>query len=331
MLPANIPSGVSFRFIQCNGIRLRIAEAGTEGPLLVLAHGWPESWYSWRHQILPLAAAGFRVVAPDMRGFGESDAPAEINDYDIEHLANDMVGIIDNYGEQQATIIGHDWGAIVAWQSVLLHPSRFHAVIALSVPHFGRSKRSPIDIWKESYGDRFFYILYHQQPGIADAEYDTDPEGLLSRLYLSPDTPRLPAENPDKDRRSGGWIKRLGAPTELPSWLSQADLDYYIARFRLSGFRGGLNYYRNFHRNWLITPQLAGARVDIPALFIAGEKDMVIRGMDKEQLVSRISRVATDLRDVILFPRAGHWIQQELPENTNAAVLQFLTDIYPVP
>jgi len=316
--------GISFSFVESNGIRMRVAEMGDTGPLVILAHGWPESWYSWRHQIPAIAAAGYRVVAPDMRGYGQTDAPVAVEDYDIEHLANDMVGLIDAYGEQQAIIVGHDWGSIVAWNSVLLHPDRFSALIAMSVPYTGRPTRSPVESWQESFGDNFYYILYHQEPGVAEAEYDADPEGLLSRLYLSPDSPREAPEVTDRHRSAGGWIPRLGAPQGLPDWLNREDLDYYVSQFEHAGFRGGVNYYRNFHRNWEITPQLSGARIDIPVLFIAGEQDVVIAGASKEQLTGGMSRVANDLRNVVLLPAAGHWIQQELPEQTNEAILDFL-------
>lgn len=316
--------GIRFSFIENNGIRMRVAEMGDSGPLVILAHGWPESWYSWRHQIPAIAAAGYRVVAPDMRGYGQTDAPVAVQDYDIEHLAGDMVGLIDTYGEEQAVIIGHDWGSIVAWNSVLLYPDRFSALVAMSVPYTGRPARSPLETWQESFGDNFYYILYHQEPGVAEVEYDADPEGLLSRLYLSPDSPREAPEVTDRHRSAGGWIPRLGAPRRLPAWLTQEDLDYYISQFEQAGFRGGVNYYRNFHRNWEITPQLDGARIDIPVLFIAGEGDVVIAGADRERLAAGMGRVANDLRDVVLFPRAGHWIQQELPDETNAAILEFL-------
>jgi len=320
----NALEGISFSFVESNGIRMRVAEMGDSGPLVILAHGWPESWYSWRHQISAIAGAGYRVVAPDMRGYGQTDAPMAVEDYDIEHVANDMVGLVDAYGEEQAIIVGHDWGSIVAWNSVLLHPERFSALIAMSVPYTGRPARSPVDSWQESFGDNFYYILYHQEPGVAEAEYDADPEGLLSRLYLSPDSPRAAPEVTERHRSAGGWIPRLGAPLGLPDWLTQEDLDYYVSQFEHAGFRGGVNYYRNFHRNWEITPQLSGATIDIPVLFIAGEQDVVIAGASAEQLTAGMSRVANDLRGVVLLPAAGHWVQQELPEQTNDAILDFL-------
>lgn len=317
-------AGVTFRFIQNNGIRMRVAEMGNQGPLVILAHGWPESWYSWRHQITALAEAGYRIVAPDMRGYGQTEAPPAVEDYDIEHLAADMVGLVDAYDEEQAIIVGHDWGSIVAWNSVLLYPQRFSALVAMSVPYGGRPQQSPLETWQQRFADNFYYILYHQEPGVAEAEYDADPRGLLSRLYLSPTSPREPAQITDPKRAAGGWIPRLGAPTGLPDWLTEADLDYYVSQFEQAGFRGGVNYYRNFHRNWEITPQLSTARVTVPTLFIAGERDVVIAGATREHLTASMGRVVDDLRGVILLPEAGHWIQQELPQQTNAAVLEFL-------
>ncbi len=329
----NVPNqellnGVSFRDIETNGIRMRIAEAGTDGPLILLAHGWPESWYSWRHQFAPLVAAGYRVVAPMMRGYGDTDAPADVDAYDIVHLADDMVGVLDALGEETAIMAGHDWGAIVAWNSVLLHPERFTALIAMSVPYGGRARQSPLVSWQQNFGDNFYYILYHNEPGgVAEAEYDADPRGLLSRLYLSPSSPREAPTITDPKRSAGGWIGRLGAPRGLPEWLNQDDLDYIVAQFEKSGFRGGVNYYRNFHRNWEITPQLEGAKITIPTVFIAGSRDVVIAGASQEQLQGSMSRVVNDLRGVVLIPEIGHWVQQEAPDATNAAMLEFLRSL----
>mgnify|MGYP002865716850 FL=1 len=316
--------GISFRYIETNGIRMRLATMGDSGPLVIMAHGWPESWYSWRHQIKAVAEAGYRVVAPDMRGYGGTDAPPDVEDYDIVTIAADIVGIVDAYGEDQAILIGHDWGSIVAWNTVLLHPERFSALVAMSVPYSGRAAESPLVSWRNAYGDNFYYILYHQEPGVAEAEYDADPRGILSRLYLSPDSPRHPPQVTDRHRSAGGWIPRLGAPVGLPDWLTEEDLDYFVKQFSAAGFRGGVNYYRNFHRNWEITPQLANARVTVPTLFIAGENDVVIAGASQGRLEGAMRRVVDDLRGVILLPEAGHWIQQELPEETNAALLEFL-------
>ena len=313
----------TLRFIQVNGITMRIAEMGS-GPLVVLVHGWPESWYSWRHQLPALAAAGYHAVAPDMRGYGRTDKPLAVEDYDIHHVSADIVGIVDALGEKTAVLVSHDWGAIVAWQCMLLHPDRFRALVAMSVPFGGRGPMSLVDMLKKAHGDDFFYILYFQEPGVAEAEFDADPRAILSRLYLSPDSPREAPPVTDPKRVAGGWIPRLGAAKGLPDWLTDEDLDYYVGEFEEAGFRGGINYYRNFHRNWETTPQLAGAQVRQPVLFIAGSKDVVIRGATAEHFAAMMKPVVPNLRDVTLIAGVGHWVQQESPAETNAAVIEFL-------
>lgn len=318
--------GITFRFVETNGIRMRIAEQG-EGPLVLLLHGWPESWYSWRHQIPGLAAAGYHAVAPDMRGYGSTDAPEAIEQYDIHHLAGDVAGLVEALGEETAVVVGHDWGSIVAWYSALLHPERFRAIAAMSVPYGGRAQVAPTESWGEQFGDNFFYILYFQEPGVAEAEFDADPHGILSRLYTSPDASRGEPTITDPKMSAGGWIGRLGAPTEQPSWLEPEDLDYFVEQFTEAGFRGGINYYRNFDRNWQTTPELAEAQVMQPALFVAGEKDIVIRGATADQLRQLMGRVVPDLRDVVLVPEIGHWVQQEAPDATNTALLGFLESL----
>jgi pimeloyl-ACP methyl ester carboxylesterase len=312
----------TLRYIQSNGIKMRIAEMGS-GPLVILVHGWPESWYSWRHQLPALAAAGYRAVAPDMRGYGKTDKPQAVEAYDIHQVTADLVGIIDALGEKSAMLVGHDWGAIVAWQAVLLHPQRFTSLVAMSVPYSGRGQQSIVQGLQRTLGDNFYYILYFQEPGVAEKEFDADPRGILSRLYLSPDSPREAPVVTDPKRAAGGWIPRLGAPKGLPSWLTQTELDYYVNEFKESGFRGGINYYRNFHRNWETTPQLSGVQVKVPVLFIAGEKDSVIRGATAEGLTTSMKNAVPDLRGVKLFPNAGHWVQQEKAAETNAAMLEF--------
>lgn len=320
--------GIRMHFIDANGIRLRVAEMG-EGPAVLLAHGWPESWYSWRHQIRALAAAGYRVLAPDMRGYGASDAPGPEEDYNLVTLAADMVGVLDAFDIPVATMVGHDWGAPVATHSVLLYPERFNGLIIMSVPYGGRAPNPPMAGMRSRIGDNFFYILYHNEPnGVAEAEYDADPRGLLSRLYLSPDSPREAPVVTDPKRAAGGWIPRLGAAKGLPDWLTEEDLDYYVSQFENAGFRGGVNYYRNIGRNWELTENLAGSSIRVPALFIAGDKDIVIGGATQAALETMMKPVMPELREVLLIPGIGHWVQQEAPEQTNRAMLEFLTDLH---
>src|SRR5918994_5177175 len=275
-------AGPRLRTVEANGIKHRIAEMG-QGPLVIFLHGFPESWYSWRHQLPAVAKAGFRAVAPDLRGYGKSDKPADVEAYDIHHLTGDVVGLIDALGEKTAVVVGHDWGSLVAWNAVLLHPDRFTGLVAMSVPYGGRATVSPLETMKKTYGDNFYYILYFQEPGVAEAEFDKVPRRFLSRLYLSPDSPREAPEITDRKRSADGWSGRMGAPKGLPSWLTQADLDYYVNEFTESGFRGCINFYRNFHRNWETTPQLADRKITQPATFIAGDRDGVIPGATAEQ------------------------------------------------
>ena len=322
----------TLRTIESNGIKLRIAEMG-KGPLVILVHGWPESWYSWRHQIPALAAAGFHVVAPDMRGYGKSDKPQAVESYDIHQVTADIVGIVDaigkETGEKTAMLVGHDWGSIVTWNAMLLHPQRFTALVAMSVPYSGRPPQSLIQSLQKAMGDNFYYILYFQEPGVAEKEFDANPRGILSQLYLSPDSPREAPTINDPKRAAGGMIGRSGAPKGLPRWLTQAELDYYVNEFTESGFRGGINYYRNFHRNWETTPQLADAKVTAPVYFIAGDKDVVIRGATADALKASMKNAVPDLRGVTLIPNTGHWVQQERPAETNAVMIEFLQSVKP--
>jgi pimeloyl-ACP methyl ester carboxylesterase len=320
--------GATVRNIESNGITLRIVEAGA-GPLVVLVHGWPESWYSWRHQFPALVEAGYRVVAPDMRGYGGSSIPDAIEDYNIVELTADVVGIVAALGEQTAVVVGHDWGAPIAWQSALLYPEVFTAVVGMSVMYGGRSDTRPNIQLRQAPDDDFFYTRYFQEPGVAEAEFDADPRALIARLYTSrsPGTPTLPPEVTDPRASAGGWLKRLGEPIRLPDWLSEEDLNYYASEFARSGFRGGINYYRNGARNWDLTTQLAGAKIQQPALFIVGELDIVNRGATREEILARGEPSFENLTDVIVLPGIGHRNQQQAPQETNQHLIRFLNSL----
>ncbi|GIT22070.1 MAG: hypothetical protein CM1200mP40_17520 [Gammaproteobacteria bacterium] len=320
--------GATVRDIETNGITLRVVEAG-EGPLVVLVHGWPESWYSWRHQLPALAEAGYWVVAPDMRGYGGSSIPGAIEDYNIRELTADVAGLITTLGEESAVIVGHDWGAPIVWQTALLYPEKVDAVVGLSVIYRGRSVNRPDPPLRQDPEDEFFYISYFQDPGVAETEFDADPRALISRLYTSrsPGTPTHSPEVTDTRALAGGWIKRLGDPIHLPDWLSEKDLAYYVSEFKQAGFKGGINYYRNGSLNWDLTPELADAKIQQPALFIAGDLDIVNRGATVEDLESAALPYFEDLRGVVLQPGIGHRNQQQAPEDTNRLLLEFLRSL----
>ena len=320
---------VQHRLIETNGIRMHIAEQGT-GPLVVLCHGFPESWYSWRHQLQALSEAGFHAVAPDMRGYGETDCPANIEQYTLFHLAGDMLGLLDALGAESAVIAGHDWGAPVAWHAALLRPDRFRAVIGLSVPFRPRSKVRPTTVMPQS-DDALFYQLYFQAPGVAETEFERDLRRTIRSIFYSAsgDAAVGPDGDPAVDAiemvpRQGGFLTRMVAPALLPPWLTEADVDTYARGFARTGFRGGLNWYRNIDRNWELLAPLAGARVTVPALYIAGDRDLVVRFRGMDQLIARLSEFVPQLRNTIMFHGCGHWTQQERAREVNDLMIDFL-------
>jgi pimeloyl-ACP methyl ester carboxylesterase len=311
--------------VDTNGVQLRVIEAGDRGaPVVILAHGFPELAYSWRHQIPALAEAGYHVLAPDQRGYGGSSRPDAIEAYDIHQLTGDIVGLLDDIGVERAVWIGHDWGAMVVWNAPLLHPDRVTAVAALSVPPLPRPKSPPIAAWRKTFGDYFFYILYFQEPGVADAELNDDPARVMRRmmgsLRLSDDhraALRMAAPGPE------GFIDRISEPDGLPDWITQDELDYYISEFSRTGFTGGLNWYRNFDRNWETTPELADAKIPVPCLFIGGTADPVLTFTRTDRAAQAISGPYSQ----VMIDGAGHWLQQERPDEVNATLVDFLNGL----
>ena len=320
------------RLIETNGIRLNIAEQG-QGPLVLFCHGFPESWYSWRHQIGALAAAGFHAVAPDMRGYGKSDRPQAIDQYTMFHLIGDLVGLLDALQAPTAIIVGHDWGAHIAWQAARLRPDRFRAVACLSVPYRPRGPVPPTSVMPRT-ADAQFYQLYFQEPGVAEAELERDPRSTVhSMLYGASGEGAAAfraaaasggaAPNVGMVPRGGGMLPAAGTPIPLPPWLSEADIDFFAGEFRRSGFRGPLNYYRNIDRNWELLAAFADVKVTVPALYVAGDHDMVLAFPGVAEYLKNLKQFVPELRGIQILPGCGHWTQQERPDEVSAAIIDF--------
>jgi len=319
-------SELRHRTVETNGIRMHFAEQGT-GPLVVLCHGFPESWYSWRHQLRALAEAGFHAVAPDMRGYGGTDRPEAIDQYTLFHIMGDMVGLLDAMGAKQAVIAGHDWGAPVAWLAALFRPDRFRGVIGLSVPFLPRGPVRPTSVMPQT-DDAVFYQLYFQTPGVAEAEFEHGIRRFI-RASLYSISGDMPGRGPVTMMvpRQGGLLARWASwptPETLPSWITEADVDFYAAEFTRTGFRGGLNWYRNIDRNWELLAPFAGARVIVPALYIAGDRDVVLAFPGMQEIINNLATAVPQLRGAVILPGCGHWTQQERPAEVNAEMIDFL-------
>jgi pimeloyl-ACP methyl ester carboxylesterase len=263
-----------------------------------------------------------------MRGYGKSDRPEEIGKYTLLHLVGDMVGLVDALGERQAVIAGHDWGAPVAWHAALMRPDRFRGVIGLSVPFRPRSPVRPTTAMPQT-DEEWFYQLYFQKPGVAEAEFERDVRlTIRSILYTaSGDLPRRGGGGLGMVKRSGGFLGHMSDPTTLPPWLSQADVDFYAAEFARTGFRGGLNWYRNIDLNWELLAPFAGAQVTVPALYVAGDRDLVVSFKGMDQLIPNLATFVPNLRRTIMLPGCGHWTQQERAQEVNSAMIGFLREL----
>ncbi|MFF3849329.1 alpha/beta fold hydrolase [Streptomyces sp. NPDC002328] len=308
--------------VDVNGVRLHIAEEG-EGPLVVLLHGFPESWHSWRHQLGPLADAGFRVVAPDQRGYGRSDRPAEVEAYTILHLVGDVVGLIRALGEEKAYVVGHDWGAPVAWHTALLRPDMVLGVAGLSVPPPSRGAEPPLVSMDKKFDGRFYWN-YFDRPGVADAEFAADTRTALRKFLYSasgdvPGEIKQPLVPPGQ-----GWLAAMPDPDVLPAWLTEDDLDSLTESFS-QGFTGALNWYRNLDRNWELTAPWDGAAVTPPALYVYGDRDPVPAFPGTPEFIETLpDRMPSLHRPPVRLAGCGHWTQQERPDEVNAALIDFL-------
>jgi pimeloyl-ACP methyl ester carboxylesterase len=315
----------SSRSISANGIELFVLEQG-QGPLVVLCHGWPELSYSWRHQIAAIADAGFHVVAPDMRGYGRSSAPADVAAYSIFDNVGDMVALVSALGEKQAVIVGHDWGAPVAWHAALWRPDLFRAVSAMSVPY---APPGYIDILSalDKLGIHDFYLQYFQKPGVAEAELQQDIRGALRRLYYTASGDFTEQGKGFARLTTGTLLGNTVDPPVLPAWLRDEDLDYYTQEFTRAGFRGGLNWYRNLRRNWELGGPWRGQPIRQPSLFIAGSRDGVLKFPAAQAQLDAYPKTLPGLRGSHILEGAGHWVQQEQPDEVNRLLIEFLRSL----
>jgi pimeloyl-ACP methyl ester carboxylesterase len=312
------------RFVTTNGIRMHIAEQG-DGPLVLLLHGFPESWYSWRHQFQPLVEAGFRVVAPDQRGYGRTDSPAAIDQFSIMHLVGDVVGLIAALEESSAIVVGHDWGAPVAWATALLRPDLVRGVAGLSVPPGGplvpvRGERTPpISAFRERFGDSF-YMVQFQQPGVAEGLLGGDPRASF-RGMLGSASADAGREEPSLDDG------HRPASSSLPEWLTEDDIDVFVSEYSERGFAGGLNWYRNIDRNWELLAPWTGALITPPSLLMIGDRDVTRGFLPIPDSLKALRELAPAARDLITVESCGHWTQQERPGVVSDALVEFATSL----
>ena len=303
------------KLIECNGIQLEVFEQG-QGRPLVLCHGWPEHAYSWRHQVQPLVDAGYHVIVPNQRGYGNSSCPSAVTDYDISQLTGDLAGLLDHYGYDDALFVGHDWGAIVTWNMALLRPERVSGLINFSVPLMVRGPKDWITFWEEHLGPDFYMVHFNRQPGVADAVFDANAERFLRNMFRTEQWRSDPV-----DLGEGMAMINLAQAELLPGTpiMDDDELQLFLDAFIRNGFTPGLNWYRNFARNWEILEH-APTQVHCPTLMIYGQHDMVPKFPALSKFVENLETKTLD---------SGHWIMQERPEKTNALILDWLARHYP--
>lgn len=296
--------------VPVNGVELEVFEAGRQhaGNPIVLCHGWPEHAFSWRHQVPVLVAAGYHVIVPNQRGYGNSSRPDDVTDYDIDHLAGDLVALLDHYGYQDATFAGHDWGAMVVWGLALLHPARVNKVISLSMPYQERGDIPWIEFLEMVLGSDYYLVHFSRQPGVADAVLDENAFRFLRNLYRK-NVPLLPPA-PGMAMID---LARAETPLGEPV-MSDEDLAVYVAAYEKSGFTGGINWYRNLDRNWHLLGEVDPI-IQQPTLMIYGDRDVIPKSVRLADFVPNVEVVSLD---------CGHWIQEEMPEETNQAIIGWL-------
>ncbi|WOL16008.1 bifunctional epoxide hydrolase 2-like [Canna indica] len=312
--------GISHRTVPVNGINMHIAEKG-DGPVVLFVHGFPELWYSWRHQIVSLAARGYHAVAPDLRGYGDTEAPSSPSDYSILHIVGDLVALIEALGQDQVFVVGHDWGAIVSWWLCVLRPDKVKALVNMSVTYMPRTPGQKfIANVREMFGDDH-YICRFQELGTIEDEFAQLGSAVMIKKFFTYHEP-APIIVP----REKGFDGALETPMTLPSWLSEEDIDYFASKFDKSGFSGGLNYYRCLDLNWELTAPWTAVQVKVPTKFIVGDLDLVyhIPGIQDYIHKGGFKTMVPLLEDVVVMEGVGHFIIQEKPDEISDYIYDFI-------
>ncbi|KAK7363555.1 hypothetical protein VNO77_05701 [Canavalia gladiata] len=313
--------GIEHRTVNVNGINMHVAEKG-EGPLILFIHGFPDLWYSWRHQIQAFASLGYRCVAPDLRGFGDTDVPATATAYSSFHVVGDLIGLLDAISEKEEKVfvVGHDWGALTAWSLSLYRPQRIRALLNLCVPFTPRNPNTkPLQTLKAIYGNDF-YICRFQEPGDIEAEFAQIGTARVLKEFLTYRNP-----GPLYLPKGNGFGHPLDSPIALPSWLSEEECNYYATKYEKTGFTGGLNYYRNLDLNWELTAPWTGAQVEVPVKFIVGDLDLTYNAPGMKDYIHKggFKKNVPLLEDVVVIEGAGHFLHQERPDEINKHIHDF--------
>lgn len=318
-------SFVRERRVSANGLEFFIGEAGEpERPLVLMLHGFPECWASWRYQIPVLAESGYHAVAPDLRGYGDSPAPSEVAAYSQQELIEDVIALIEALGHERAILVGHDFGAALGWQVARTHPERVRGYLALSVPYGGPAPEPPTETMKKRFADYFFYMLYFQQPEEPERELEANIRDSLRRIYHSLSA-EADAASIFAPRKGGGFLDTMPEPEKQPDWMREVDLDYYVSRFRKSGFRGPLNWYRALDLYWRQTRNDHNWRISVPSAYVAGKQDPVVT-MNRKAL-DRMPDYLEDHRGSWLLDDCGHWTQMEQAAQVSGLLLEFIESI----
>ncbi|KAJ9699634.1 hypothetical protein PVL29_005482 [Vitis rotundifolia] len=311
--------GIQHRTVQANGINIHFAEKG-QGPIILFLHGFPEFWYAWRHQIHALASLGYRAVAPDLRGYGDSEAPADVNSYTCFHLVGDLIGLLDAIAADKVLVVGHDWGAIIAWYLCLFRPDKVKALVNLSVAFHPRNPMNkPLESFRAIYGDDY-YICRFQEPGAIETEFaEIGTDKVLKHMLTS--VPAGPFYLP----RGKALGDQLGTQITLPSWLSEEEMNYYVTKYEKTGFTGGLNYYRDMDLSWELTAPWTRSRVEVPAKFIVGDLDPTYNTPAFKEFmnINELKKHVPLLEEVVVMEGVGHFVQEEKADEINQHIHDF--------